>query len=378
MIYLDNAATTAPRKEVKEYMFDLMDSNYGNPSSTHSIGRKAKVILETSRKNIAKHLGCLPAEIIFCSGGTEADNAALNLALRDLGVKKVISLPTEHYAVLHAAEKWCKAFNAELELLPVNNEGEFSLIDLERSLQSSTGPCLVTIMHGNNEIGNLADLEAIAVICEKHDAYFHSDTVQTVGHFPLDFKNLGLHFASGAAHKFNGPKGIGFLYIKQSIRVGSFITGGSQERGLRGGTESIYLIGGMSRAMDLAYANLSEESSKIKDLRQRLWLGLQNIFPTIYRNGLSGQEGKSLYTVLSVSIPEMAGNEMLLFNLDLKGLCVSGGSACSSGSNQKSHVIAALNPNHKDAVIRLSLSKDNTPEEIDQALAIFSELAKSK
>jgi len=373
LIYLDNAASTPLRKEVKEYMLELMDGAYGNPSSTHSQGRKAKVILEASRKSIARNLNCLPAEIVFCSGGTEGDNAAISLALRDLKVKRIITSPLEHHAVLKAAEKWSKAFEADLILLNVDPKGRIDFEQLEQLLSSDSTPSLVSLMHGNNEIGNLLDLEKAGNLCRQYGAWLHSDTVQTVGHFPLSLKDLPVDFATASAHKFYGPKGVGFLYIDRRVKVSSFISGGAQERGLRGGTESIVQVGALAKALDLAYQSLDEERAHIEALKTQLWQGLKGLFPKVYANGLS-DTAESLYTVLSVSIPELSEDSMLLFNLDLKGLAVSGGSACSSGSVQKSHVIAAMDPEHTDPVVRFSIGKDNTAQDIEKALAIMADL----
>ncbi len=353
-------------------MLRLMDW-HANPSSTHSFGRKAKSILEASRKSIAKNLGCLPAEIVLCSGGTEADNAAISLALRDLKVKRIITCPTEHHAVLHATDKWAKAFDASVVLLRVDAQGRPNLQQLENLLADGI-PSLVSIMHGNNEIGNLIDLKEVGDICHKHQAYFHSDTVQTVGHFPMRLDELPVDFATASSHKFYGPKGTGFLFVSRRLKVSSFITGGAQERGLRGGTENIVNVGAMAKALDLAYQNLESERQHIESLKAKLWQGLEEIFPKAYTNGLCGSS-ESLYTVLSVSIPELSEDSMLLFNLDLKGIAVSGGSACSSGALQGSHVIAALNPDHTDPVIRFSIGKDNSEEEIDRCLAVLKEMA---
>jgi cysteine desulfurase len=372
-IYFDNAASTPLRKEVKEYMLELMDGAYGNPSSTHAQGRKAKVILESSRKSIAKNLNCLPAEIVFCSGGTEADNAAISLAISDLGVQRILTSPLEHHAVLHAAERWAQHFNISVEIVAVDEKGRIDLEALETKL--ANGPkTLVSLMHGNNEIGNLLDLEKVGNLCREHEAYFHSDTVQTLGHFPMSLKNLPVDFATASSHKFHGPKGVGFLYIDRRVKVSSFITGGAQERGLRGGTESIIQIGGLARALELACADMDQDRAYILDLKRRFWEGLKALFPKAYTNGLSGEYDESLYTVLSVSIPELAQDSMLLFNLDLKGIAVSGGSACSSGSVQKSHVIAAMNPQHEDSVLRFSFSRNNTVEEVQKVLDVLKEM----
>lgn len=373
-IYFDNAASTPLREEVKAYMIDLMDLAYGNPSSTHSQGRKAKVVLEASRKSIAKNLNCLPAEIVFCSGGTEGDNAAIALAIADLGLKRIITSPLEHHAVLHAAERWAQRFQIEVELLSVDANGRIDLQELEEKLQSGP-PSLVSLMHGNNEIGNLLNLEKVGRLCRANDSYFHSDTVQTVGHFPLNLQELPVDFACASAHKFHGPKGVGFLYVDRRVKVKSFITGGAQERGMRGGTESIVQIGALAKALELAYADLEQDRAHILKLKQKFWTGLQTIFPKAYANGLSASDTESLYTVLSVSLPELAADSMLLFNLDLKGVAVSGGSACSSGSVQKSHVISALDPHHTDPVIRFSFSRNNTEAEVQQVLQILASLA---
>lgn len=372
-IYFDNAASTPLREEVKAYMLELMDAAYGNPSSTHSQGRKAKVVLEASRKSIAKNLNCLPAEIIFCSGGTEGDNSAITLAISDLGLKRIITSPLEHHAVLHAAERWANRFDVEVELLSVDEKGRIDLQELEQKLQAGP-PSLVSLMHGNNEIGNLLDLEKVGNLCRAYDSYFHSDTVQTIGHFPINLQSLPVDFATASAHKFHGPKGIGFLYIDRRVKVKSFITGGAQERGMRGGTESIVQIGGLAKALELAYADLDQDRAHILNLKQKFWKGLRDIFPKAYANGLSDSDTESLYTVLSVSIPELASDSMLLFNLDLKGVAVSGGSACSSGSVQKSHVISALDDSHTDPVIRFSFSRNNTEAEVKQVLQILASL----
>lgn len=372
-IYFDNAASTPLREEVKAYMLELMDAAYGNPSSTHSQGRKAKVVLEASRKSIAKNLNCLPAEIIFCSGGTEGDNSAIALAISDLGLKRIITSPLEHHAVLHAAERWASRFDVEVELLSVDEKGRIDLQELEQKLQAGP-PSLVSLMHGNNEIGNLLDLEKVGNLCRAYDSYFHSDTVQTIGHFPINLQSLPVDFATASAHKFHGPKGIGFLYIDRRVKVKSFVTGGAQERGMRGGTENIVQIGGLAKALELAYADLDQDRAHILNLKQKFWIGLREIFPKAYANGLSDSDTASLYTVLSVSIPELASDSMLLFNLDLKGVAVSGGSACSSGSVQKSHVISALDDSHTDPVIRFSFSRNNTEAEVEQVLQILASL----
>lgn len=372
-IYFDYAASTPLRKEVLDHYVDLLQSSQANPSSTHSFGRKAKAVLEASRKEIAKQLNCLPAEIIFTSGGTEANNTAIVMALRDLKVNRIITSPLEHHAVLHAAELWSKAFGADMFTLSVDEQGKIDLADLEELLQKD-GPAFVSLMHGNNEIGNLNDLRAIGNLVHKYGSYFHSDTVQTVGHFPLDFKALPIDFASASAHKFYGPKAAGFLYLSQGIKAKALIMGGAQERGLRGGTENIFQISAMAKALALAYEHLEKEKAHILGLKEYFIKELQAKLPQIYFNGLSASLDESLYTVISLSLPNADSNGMLLFNLDLQGFALSGGSACSSGSLQSSHVIAAINPNHKDAVLRVSFGKDSKKEEVDLLIDSLSRI----
>jgi len=363
-IYFDYAASTPMRKEVVDYYTELLLGSQGNPSSSHSFGRKAKAVLESSRKEVAKLMACASAEIIFTSGGTEANNTAIVMALRDLKVKRIIISPIEHHAVLHSAQLWCKAFSVELYTLAVDAQGRLDYAELERELQKG-GPALVSLMHGNNEIGNLNDLQAIGDLCHKYQSYFHSDTVQTVGHFPLNLGELPIDFASASAHKFHGPKAVGFLYVSQKLRVQALISGGAQQRGLRGGTENIFQVGAMTMALRLAYRNLEEERAHILAMKAYFLQELQDKMPQVYTNGLSGKLDESLYTVASISFPMQGDLGMLLFNLDLHGFALSGGSACSSGSVQSSHVIAAIRPDDKNTVLRVSFGKDSKKEEID-------------
>lgn len=372
-IYLDNAATTALRDEVREYMLQLMEGPYGNPSSTHSFGRKARVVVEGSRKAIAKQLRCQPGEIVFTSGGTEADNAALALPVLDLGIKRIITAPTEHHAVLHAAERLQQRHKIQLDLLRVKESGEIDLNHLEELLRTGQ-KALVSIMHGNNEIGNLADLKSIGNLVHQYGGLFHSDTVQTVGHFELDLSELPVDFITASSHKFYGPKGVGFLFIRSGIKVGSFITGGAQERNLRGGTENTVSIGGLTKAFTMAYAHLQDEKNHILELKRHLLQGISDKLPEAKINGLSGDLERSLYTVLSVEFPQFANDSMLLFNLDMKGIAVSGGSACASGSLQGSHVIKAIKPENTAPIIRFSIGKNNTRSDIDRVLEILVEM----
>lgn len=371
-IYLDYAATTPLRKEVKEYMLEVMEGPFGNPSSTHSFGRKSRIVVEQARKYVAKALNCSGAEIIFTSGGTEADNAALLLSVRDLGVTRIITSRVEHHAVLHAAESLQRNYGTVLEFVDLDEQGAVKLEHLERLLADEQ-PTLVSLMHGNNEIGNLLDLKATGELCRKYGAYFHSDTVQTVGHFPLDLAELPIDFLSASAHKFYGPKGVGFLYANSRVKIASFITGGAQERNMRGGTENIIGLAGLHKALQLSLDTLEEERAHIKGLKTYFMEGLQQLGAVVF-NGRSGDLDHSLYTVLSVGFPELADNNMFLFTLDLKGIAVSGGSACASGSLKGSHVMEQLMPQATHPVVRFSFGKDTTKEELDFVLAELKHL----
>lgn len=352
-------------------MYESMDIAFGNPSSTHAYGRKAKVQVEAVRKLIAKEIKVSPADIIFTSGGTEADNAALFLPVRDWGIKRIITAATEHHAVLHAAAETAKTFGIPLEMVALDEKGRPQLDDLESKLRQS-GPSLVSLMHGNNETGTMIDLHKTGALVREYDGVFHSDTVQTVGHFKMDLSTLPVDLISCSAHKFYGPKGVGFLYLNPRLKLKSFITGGAQERGRRGGTENTAGIVGLGKAFELAYAYLPEEEKHIRRLKEYLIEQLQNHFPRVLFNGACA-DAESLYTVVSVRLPEINNDGLLLFNLDLAGIALSGGSACASGSLQTSHVIKALYPQSAEPVLRISLGKDNRKEEIDKLMEVLSQ-----
>jgi cysteine desulfurase len=373
-VYLDYAATTPLRKEVKEYMVEVMEGPFGNPSSTHSFGRKSRIVVEQARKYIAKALGCTGAEIIFTSGGTEADNAALLLSVRDLGVKRIITSRIEHHAVLHTAESLARNYNVQLDFVALDEQGGVRLDDLERLLKEEQ-PTLVSLMHGNNEIGNLLDLVETGNLCHQYGAYFHSDTVQTIGHFPIDLSTLPIDFVSASAHKFYGPKGVGFLYANSRVKIASFITGGAQERNMRGGTENIIGLAGLHKALEYSLENLQAERKHIAGLKAYFIGQLQTLEGVVF-NGYSNDMERSLYTVVSAGFPTLANNSMFLFSLDLKGIAVSGGSACASGSLKGSHVMAELTPDATHPVVRFSFGKDTTKEELDFVLANLSDLLK--
>jgi cysteine desulfurase len=373
-VYLDNAATTPLDPEVFEAMKPFMMEDFGNPSSTHSHGRKVRAAIESSRKKVAELLNCTPGEIIFTSGGTEADNAILRSAVATYDIKNIISTPIEHHAVTHTVEHLGKkGINAHM--VKLDARGHVDMEDLTRLLKNNP-KAVVSLMHANNEIGNLLDINRVGELCNEYNAFFHSDTVQTVGHYRHDMKTLQVCGMTAAAHKFHGPKGIGFMYIRKDKKIHSFIHGGAQERNMRGGTENVYGIIGLAKALEIAYRDMDEHIHYIKNLKSRMISKLKAQIPGITFNGDSENLDRSLYTVLNVSLPESDESDMLLFNLDLQGISASGGSACSSGATTGSHVLGTLYPNSKRGAVRFSFSKYNKPEEIDFAVNKLAELFK--
>ena len=362
-IYLDNAATTAIDKEVLKAMTTVMEFQFGNPSSIHAHGREVRSIIENARKSVAKLLNTSPAEIFFTSGGTEADNMAINCSIEDYGIKHAITSKIEHHAVLHTLEILEKKGKIKLSFVKLDEKGHVDIAHLEELLQTNERS-LVSLMHANNEIGNLLDLEKVGDLCEKHNAIFHCDTVQTMGHYAHDMSKLKIHFITCAAHKLHGPKGVGFLYINHNIKIKPMIHGGAQERNMRGGTENVYGIVGLSKALEIAYSELEEHQNYIQSLKSYMIEKLQNEIPGVKFNGDTNPEN-SLYTVLNVSFPTSEMGEMLLFNLDIAGISASGGSACSSGSNVGSHVLTNINSDPGRPAVRFSFCKNNTKEEID-------------
>ncbi|SKC73922.1 cysteine desulfurase family protein [Ohtaekwangia koreensis] len=374
-IYLDNAATTPLDPEVFEAMKPFMLEDFGNPSSIHGHGRKVRAAIESARKKIAELLNCTPGEIIFTSGGTEADNAILTSSVRTYGIKNVISSPIEHHAVEHTLHLLTKQEQLNLRMVQLDAKGHIDLDHLESLLKENPN-ALVSLMHANNEIGNLLNLERVAELCDQYKAYFHSDTVQTVGHYRHDLSKVKVHGITAAAHKFHGPKGVGFMFIRKDKKIQPFVHGGAQERNMRGGTENVYGIIGLAKALEIAYRDMDEHIRYIKELKTRMIERLTEQIPGISFHGDSANLETSLYTVLNVSLPESDENDMMLFNLDLQGISASGGSACSSGAAQGSHVLGALYPESKRGAIRFSFSKYNKPEEIDVAVKALSELCK--
>ncbi len=371
-IYLDNAATTPLDPLVLEAMMPYLTSHFGNPSSIYSYGRESRLAIENARKSVAKILNAHPAEIFFTSGGTESSNTAITAAVRDLGCKHIISSPIEHHATLHTVEHLYHTGEAALSYVKILPNGHVDMDDLAQLLAHSEEKCLVTLMHANNEIGNMLDIHAVGELCKKHQAIFHSDTVQTVGHFPFDLRNTPVHFITGAGHKFHGPKGVGLLYINENVRIKPFVHGGSQERNMRAGTENLYGIVGFAKALELATENHDKDSAYMQSLKLYMKRELEKHIKAVNFNG--DPEGRSLYTVLSVSFPKTEKSEMLLFNLDINHICASGGSACTSGADAGSHVIRAINNNPNQVTVRFSFSKHNTTAEIDQTVQLLTTL----
>jgi cysteine desulfurase len=374
-VYLDNAATTALDPEVFEAMKPYMLENFGSPLSSHSHGRKVKSGIETARKKIAELLNTTPGEIIFTSGGTEADNAIICSAVKTFGVKHIISSPIEHHAVLHTIESMAQEGRVQLHWVELDESGHVNVKHLEHLLQQNPS-ALVTLMHANNEIGNLLDIEQVGEMCEAQGAYFHSDTVQTIGHYRHDLKKIKICGLSAGAHKFHGPKGAGFMYIRKDKKISPFMHGGAQERNMRGGTENVYGIIGLAKALEIAYRDMDEHERYIKGLKARMIESLRENIPGVSFNGDSADLNNSLYTVLNVCLPESDDKDMLLFNLDLAGISASGGSACSSGAAKGSHVLEALGVNPNRASIRFSFSKFNTKADIDFAVNKLAEMIK--
>lgn len=363
-VYFDNAATTPMDPRVVDAMIPCMRETFGNPSSIHRFGREARAIIEKSRKKVAELLDTSPAQIFFTSGGTEADNNAIISTIRARGIRKALTSPLEHHAVLHALEHLAHAGEIDLTLLPTDEKGNLDMDQLDAFLRENPG-AFVSLMHGNNEIGNLNPVEEIALRVRETGGIFHSDTVQTVGHYRHNLNEWKTHFMVGSAHKFHGPKGIGFLYVSADVKTGPYIHGGAQERNMRGGTENLYGIVGLATALEISLQDRDQHQKHIEALKFRLRDRLIQDIPGVRFNGRSDEEGRSLYTVLNVSLPENEMNEMLLFNLDIRKIAASGGSACSSGSEVGSHVLRAIGAPAGRGAVRFSFSKYNTAEEVD-------------
>ena len=372
-IYLDHAATTPLHPQVIHLMHETMLSNYGNPSSIHAEGRTSRALIEKARKTIANHFNCSIGEIFFTSGATESNNMIIQGAVNGLGVQTIITAATEHHAVLHTIEVLEKEGKIKVIYLPLDKEGNPSILSLEEHLSKQENKkVLVSLMHSNNETGTLLDWENVGAICQKYDALFHSDTVQSVGFYDIDLQNIPVHFIVGSAHKFNGPKGVGFTYIRNENAIPPFQHGGSQERNMRGGTENLLGIVGMALALDLAMSEKSERFAHLEKLKLQLFNGLKNVIPGIQING-PGLEN-SHPKILNIGFPPNPKATMLLFNLDIEGISTSGGSACSSGTDTGSHVLRAIYPENQHISVRFSFSHLNTSAEVDKVIEIISNI----
>lgn len=371
-VYLDNAATTKLDEDVLKAMMPLLAEDFGNPSSIHSFGRKTRAAIETARKTVAKFLNVTPAEIFFTSGGTEADNMAICQSIEKYNITHVISCEIEHHAVEHTVKVLEKAGKIKASWVKIDSKGNVDLNHLEELLKTNPRS-LVSLMHANNEIGTLLPIKEVGELCKKYDAIFHSDTVQTMGHYALDLKDINVHFVTCAAHKFHGPKGVGFLYINHLHKITPFIHGGAQERNMRGGTENVAGIVGLAKALEICFAEMEAHQKHIMFIKDYMREQLMEAIPGIEFNGET-DHNKSLYTILNCRFPRHLDAEMILFNLDIAGIAASGGSACSSGSDQGSHVLRGLGIDMERPSVRFSFSKYTSKEEIDFAITKLKEL----
>lgn len=372
-VYLDNAATTHISPEIIKMMTSMMTNKFGNPSSVHYAGRESKIIIESARKSISEMLNTSPSSIFFTSGGTEANNMAIRGAINSYKIQHAITSPISHHAVLYPLEDLEKEGKIKLSYVDIDNNGLVSLSHLKKLLENNP-KTLVSIMHANNEIGIIQDIKEIGRICKLHDAIFHSDTVQTIGHFPFDLRDIEVDFITASAHKFHGPKGVGFIYISKEMKINPLLRGGAQERNMRAGTENVHSIAALEMAMKMAYDNLEQDTKYIKEIKSYMINKLKEVIPDVRFYAKCTDLDNSLYTVLSVSFPKNDNSEMLLFNLDILGVSCSGGSACASGSNKQSHVFSNILPNSERPGIRFSFSKYNTKKDIDYTMLKIKEL----
>ena len=373
-VYFDNAATTPLEKKVLDKMIPYMENGFGNPSSIHKRGREIKSAIEKSRSRVAEILCCEPGEIFFTSGGTEADNMFITNTVLEKKIDTIITSKIEHHAVLHCCEYLNKSHKINIKYVNINEKGEIDHDHLENLIRKNTNS-LVSLMHGNNEIGNLNDIKTISKICEKYNTILHSDTVQTIGHYNINLNDINIHGVVGSAHKFHGPKGIGFLYLNNKHKISPFIHGGAQERNMRGGTENVYGIIGLSEALTLASDNLDSHREKVQKLKRKMISSLEKKIKGVKFNGMSADIDQSLYTVLNVSIPNIDDQQMFLFNLDINNIAASAGSACSSGSDSGSHVLKEISTVDGCVNVRFSFSKYNTLEEVDYVVNKIIEIS---
>lgn len=374
-VYLDNAATTPLAKEALDEMLPFLTDNFGNPSSIHSYGRKSRAAIEKARKIVAGAINASTSEVFFTSCGTESNNMVIKQAVKNLGVRRIISSPIEHHCVLHSVEMEERE-GVQVDMVSIGRCGEVDYSNLEQLLSNGKEKTLVTLMHSNNEIGTLLDLERVSALCRQYGAYFHTDTVQTIGYFPMDVQKLSVDFISGSGHKFYGPKGIGFVYINGGVKVQPFIDGGSQERNMRGGTENLYGIVGLGKALEMAIANMDARREHVTALKVYMKSRLDSELDDVAYNGYTDE--RSHYKVLNVSLPHNTKTDLILFNLDIAGICASGGSACTSGSEVGSHVLAGIHAAQDRKSVRFSFSMHNTKEEIDYVVEELKKMVNVK
>lgn len=370
-IYFDNAATTPLTSEVIEVMYETSKNVFGNPSSSHSFGRKAKAAIEKARKTIAKHLNASPLEIVFTSGGTESNNMVLQSAIEKYEVEHLIISEIEHKCILNTAIEISKNKELKLHVISVNEKGDINLVELEEVLKNNSGKKFVSLMHANNEIGTMINLQEVGEICKTYDAFFHSDTMQSMAHYKIDVKEININYLVGSAHKHHGPKGVGFIYIRQDSKIDAFMHGGGQERSYRSGTENLISIVGLEKAFDIAHIEMEARTKQILSIKNYL---KQKLIDEIEDIEFNGNQENSLYTVLSVSFPKKYNSDMFLFNLDIKGIACSGGSACSSGAVKSSYVLQAINHTEDRQAVRFSFSHFNTKEEVDYLIDVLKEM----
>ena len=372
-VYLDNAATTQIAPEVIDYMAELMKSDYANPSSIHHGGRKSRILVENARKTVSNYLNTSPGNIFFTSGGTEADNMAIRRGILDNNISHAITSSISHKAVIYPLEELSDKKKIVLNYIKLDNNGKIDLIHLEDLLKNNP-KTFVSIMHANNEIGTIQPIIEIGDLCKKYNAIFHCDTVQTIAHYPIDLQKINVDFITGSAHKFHGPKGVGFIYISDNIDVEPFISGGSQERNMRAGTENVHAIAGLAKAMELSYENMDNDKEYISQIKKHMINQLKLNINDVQFNANCTDFNSSLFKILSVSFPKISESEMLLFNLDIKGISCSGGSACSSGNMSGSHVLDVVCKDENRTGVRFSFSRYNTKEEIDYTVEKIKEI----
>ena len=372
-VYLDNAATTQIAPEVIDYMAELMKSDYANPSSIHHGGRKSRILVENARKTVSNYLNTSPGNIFFTSGGTEADNMAIRRGILDNNISHAITSSISHKAVIYPLEELSDKKKIVLNYIKLDNNGKIDLIHLEDLLKNNP-KTFVSIMHANNEIGTIQPIIEIGDLCKKYNAIFHCDTVQTIAHYPIDLQKINVDFITGSAHKFHGPKGVGFIYISDNIDVEPFISGGSQERNMRAGTENVHAIAGLAKAMELSYENMDNDKEYISQIKKHMINQLKLNINDVQFNANCTDFNSSLFKILSVSFPKISESEMLLFNLDIKGISCSGGSACSAGNMSGSHVLDVICKDDNRTGVRFSFSRYNTKEEIDYTVEKIKEI----